>query len=405
MFCRAFGLCHRAIGAFVLLLLLVSGAEIAVRLSDLSVPGGRSRPISSSASPLIVPSWTAYQELRPLAQLSSKGRGDEPAEKIRINSFGLRGDEVVIPKSPNVVRVVCLGDESLLGLNLRQESLLTACLQERLQSTTRLTIEVWNAGVPGGCPLTEYLLLTHRLSALQPDLVVAAVDERDLAEDHAYRRFTRTDAGGTPLACRHPSLGRKPRANQLTAWRTQFRLVDLGLQWAGDTWKRKTEVEDGYDAESLLPDLARLRNDPAAVERMLHPFAGMARWCRGMNTGMCVLNVVPAAGDLPVEAEESAITSALRELAESEQFTVLNVERSSSAAGKLRDANWTAEEHQEFADRLADCVISELPGPWSSPYFRAGPPVSPASHQTPVDPQQRRAAPMWRGPSASMRRP
>lgn len=363
MFCRAFGLCHRAIGAFVLLLLLVSGAEIAVRLNDLRSPGGRSRLVSSSsASPLTVPSWTAYQELRPLAQLSSKGEGSDPAEKIRINSFGLRGDEVAIPKSPNIVRIVCLGDESLLGLALRQDSLFTAHLQERLQSTTRLSVEVWNAGVPGGCPLTEYLLLTHRLSALQPDLVIAAVDERDLAEDHAYRRFTRTDSQGTPLACRHPSLGRKSRANQLTAWRTQFRLIDLGLHWAGDTWRRKTEIEDGYDLESPLPDLARLRNDPAAVERMLHPFADMARWCRGMNTGMCVLNVVPAAGDSPVAPEESSLSSALRELAESEQFTVLKVDRSSAGVGTSRDAIWTAEEHQQFANRLAESVISDLPG-------------------------------------------
>lgn len=400
MFCRAFGLCHRAIGAFILLLLLVSGAEIALRLNELRSPATRSRSASSASSPLTVPSWTAYQELRPLAQLSSTVKDSDSAEKIRINSFGLRGEEVAIPKPPDIVRVVCLGDESLLGLKLQQEFLLTSCLQKRLQQTTRLSVEVWNAGVPGGCPLTEYLLLTHRLSALQPDLVIAAVDARDLAEDHAYRRFTRTDSQGTPLACRHPSLGRKPRADQLTAWRKEFRLVDLGLHWAGDTWRRKTEIDEGSDLENPLPDLVRLQNDPAAVERMLHPLVAMSRWCRGTNTGLCVFNVVPAAGDQTSVGEETSISAAIRELAETEQFTALNVERSPSRPAAL----WTADEHRDFASQVAERIISGIPGPWNSPYFRAEPTIAPASLESAANPNFPKARSAGRNPPSTIRR-
>jgi|GEM_PF-2877016 len=366
MLCRAVGLCHRAVGAFLLLLLLISGAEIALRLRELQTQRSLAPARTSAANSLTIPSWTTYHELRPLATLTVKSQDEQPAGVVRINQLGLRGPDVAVPKPPDVYRVLCLGDESLLGITLPDESLLTSRLQERLQTTTRLQVEVWNAGVPGACPLTESLLVMHRLAALQPDLLIAMVDDSDLSEDHAYRRYTRVDAHGTPLACRHPTLGRKPRGDQLTAWRDEFRLIDLGLRWAGDTWKRKTELDGAFDPEGgALSDIPSLRRDPAALERTAQPLATLARWCRGSASALCVLSVTASP-----PSTDASLASVVQTLADSESFPLVPVTRALPTAGSRRKKFWTADEHREFADRLAERVVTAIPGPWSSPYFR-----------------------------------
>ena len=267
-------LLRRAFGAVLLLSLLLGGAEVAIRVVEVRNRQAISIKKPSPLRMIAVPSWTVRQELRPLASVRVKTSADRPSHAVVINSYGLRGEELEIPKPPDVYRVLCLGDESLLGLRLPEEDLLGSHLERELQDATRLKVEVCLAGVPEACPLTEFLLLTHRLAALQPDLVLVAVNERDVADDLAHRRYARFDARGVPLACRHSSLSRAARTDPLTAWRQQFRLVDLGLEWAGDRWKRETEFDAEFASDRPpFPGGASLADQPAveALSRIARP--------------------------------------------------------------------------------------------------------------------------------------
>jgi hypothetical protein len=378
----AAGLVRRVIGAGLLLLLLVCGAEVFLRLSELRasrrlVP--QHRP--SSLESITVPSWLIHQELKPLASVQVTQAKTATSHVLRVNSFGVRGPEVDVPKPPDVYRVLCLGDEQILAAHLSEEDHLCATLQRQLQQQTRLRVEVLNCGAPGGCPLTEFLLLTHRLAPLQPDLVVVAVQENDLGDDLAYRRCTRNDRSGTPLACRHPSLGRMPKADSLTAWRQEFRLIDVGLRFAGDAWKRKTESRSALDDNGAAVDLSRLRHDRTAIERTLQPLAPLAAWCRNSSVALCVCEIRPAGSQ--AGSSESSFTAAAKELAAAHNFPFVNLAQisipSEPGIGRAR----SAADHREIALQLGTHLIAETPGPWSSPYFRSERnAVLPVSHES-----------------------
>lgn len=400
MFRWAAGILRRATGAILLLLLLIFGAEIGLRLQELRT--ARRGPARSNSLPedaVTVPSWTAYQELRPVTKIAIADRQGAGSYDLRINSYGLRGPEVDVPKPQSVYRVLCLGDELVLGAAIDEQRHFCAQLQEHLQRQTKLQVEVWNAGVPGACPLTEYLLLSHRLSPLQPDLVLVVVQESDLADDQACRRTTRNDRDGVPLSCRHPSLGRPPRTDPLTAWREEFRLIDVGLRSAGCAWKRKTDEDHASGESRQMIDLSRLRQDRAAIERTLQPLVPLAAWCRHSYASLCVCEVRGQTPAMPAGAT-SLFMSTLKDLAAAQRFAFCEFAPTVPEEQSARRRGWSADAHREFADRLGPRIVKEIAGPWSSPYFRA-----PESSVTPASFERRpNATPLMRLNESTPRR-
>lgn len=382
MICCAAACVRRVIGAVLLLLLLVCGAEVILRLSELRA----SRRLTPQRRPsalesITAPSWLIHQELRPLASVQVSQAKTATSHVVRVNSFGIRGPEIDVPKPPDIYRVLCLGDEQILAAHLNEEEHLCATLRQQLQQQTKLRVEVLNCGVPGGCPLTEFLLLTHRLAPLQPDLVVVALHDNDLADDLAYRRCTRNDRDGTPLACRHPTLGRKPKADSLTAWRQEFRLVDVGLRFAGDAWKRKTEFQSSLDESGASADLARLRQDRTVIERTLQPLIPLAAWCRNSHVPLCVCEIRPAG--LQGGAMESWMSIAAKELAEGHNFQFVDLAQISLPSESGLSQRRSAADHHEIALQLGTHLLAETAGPWNSPYFRSERnAVLPASHES-----------------------
>jgi hypothetical protein len=184
--------------AWVLLSIAAGGTELALRLRE-SGAGGETNCLTA-------PCRLAHHRLAPLQQIVVKGPQTGDAVEIAVNSDGLRGAEVAVPKPPGVYRVLCLGDETVLGPCVNEPKTLPARLSARLQPRTGVRLEVLNAGVPGDCPLLMWLRLRHSLLALQPDLVIVHVDMTDPADDRRYRRCTRLGASGSPVACPHPSI-------------------------------------------------------------------------------------------------------------------------------------------------------------------------------------------------------
>jgi lysophospholipase L1-like esterase len=163
-------------------------------------------------------------QLPELETFVSHTTGEGQPVRIRTNSFGLRGDEITIPKPPNRFRILCLGDETTLGPNVAEYDAWPGQLRTHLQSQSTTEIEVLNGGLPGGCPLTAFILLKQRLAALQPDLVLLHVDVSDPTEDRSMRSCVRLDDEGIPVAVIHPSYQMKTSPTKRLC--SEIRLLD-----------------------------------------------------------------------------------------------------------------------------------------------------------------------------------
>ena len=193
--------------AVLALVLLVCATEVALRAYD-SYTGQLSTD-QSDVNVLVRPSWLTHHSLIPLEVRRLPNPDTDAPIDIRVNSFGLRGEEVAMPKPAGVYRIVCLGDESTLAPAMKNSETFCTRLEDLLQNQTPLTVEVLNAGVPEYCPLLSYLQVRHSLLALQPDLMILNFDMSDVADDQRYRRHTDVGAGRIPLACTHPLLQSK----------------------------------------------------------------------------------------------------------------------------------------------------------------------------------------------------
>lgn len=151
-------------------------------------------------------SWFVHHGLQPSRSIRVKNPDTGAEVEVRTNGFGTRGAPVAVPKPPRVYRILCLGDEQVLGADVDESETACARLQAYLQSQAPMQIEVINAGIPGYCPLLSFLQYRHELAALQPDLTLLHVEMGDIADDHAVRRHALMNGGGIPTACPHPDL-------------------------------------------------------------------------------------------------------------------------------------------------------------------------------------------------------
>ena len=185
--------------ALVLLLVGVVLAEIVLQIRSAPPASTVTSRVSSELQPLLAPSATIHHEM---LRLSRQQTGAEST--IITNSLGLRGDEPVQPKPDGLVRIVILGDETILGPRLPVEFTVTARLQEFLTKATAANVEVVNAGVPGYCPLLSWLQYRHQLQQLNPDLIILHFDMTDVSDDAFYRRALKD--GGEHQICVNASL-------------------------------------------------------------------------------------------------------------------------------------------------------------------------------------------------------
>lgn len=284
--------------AVILLGLLLCGAEVGVRVYEVvqGKPVCAVTPAECLTDParLTVPSWLTNLELKPQAFAELKCRDRKTLVELQTNSMGFRGSEVAVPKPADSFRVVVLGDETVFAPETPDEDHFTHRMTEILQERTRLPVEVINAGLPGGCPLTEYLMFKQKLLALQPDLVVMHFDWSDVADDRQLRRRTRSDSRGIPISCPHLSLqGTSRKPHPLDHLRQQFRLVDLGLVAAGNKWKQQISDRNATSRDVATNAYAWLRNEhpesDVAVTQSFRPIADLAQLAQGARFQLVVM--------------------------------------------------------------------------------------------------------------------
>lgn len=117
--------------------------------------------------------------------------GKEFRNTIKYNSLGFRGKEYSQDKRNDTFRIAVLGDSFVEGLQLPDNQLLTAILEEKLNSYSQsLNYEVMNFGVSGYGTDQELLLLTNKVIQYSPDLVILVFTANDIDDVKNNELFT-----------------------------------------------------------------------------------------------------------------------------------------------------------------------------------------------------------------------
>lgn len=221
------------------------------------------RPILSGEpkDDLVAPSWVTHHQLKPSRRIVIKNPDTGELFETQTNSFGLRGPEPAVPKPHDTIRVVVLGDETVLGLEVADEEIFAARLQEHLATAWRRSVEVINAAVPGDCPLIAALRLRHELAALRPDLVICHFDMTDVADDYSLRRLTVLGRGDEPLGCPHPQL-EKPVRGVGEKLGDHFLSARFAQRKLADFWRTNRPEEFTEDIDSPLGKYAWVMDEP-----------------------------------------------------------------------------------------------------------------------------------------------
>ena len=94
-------------------------------------------------------------------------------QETYVNSYGLRGPDFSLEKSPDVFRIAVLGGSSTFGAFNGEEETFPAILQHLLDARAGSgRFEVINAGLPGANPAMLRHLLREEILPLRPDLIL-----------------------------------------------------------------------------------------------------------------------------------------------------------------------------------------------------------------------------------------
>jgi hypothetical protein len=295
---------RRLIVAALVIVAVACVVEVALRWQQTS-RSGEHEALDPSGLPRL-PSRTTRLTLP--AHWSGRLRHAETGEPFpaQINSLALRGPELLMPKPPGTLRILCLGDETTLASGLPDDEAYPGQLAALLRHGATAPLEVVNAGLPGGCPLTETILYRQRLASLLPDVVLVHVDVSDAADDLACRPTLHLDAAGRPVGVVHPTF--EAGASPLAAWEDRLAIAAwlrgrLGEELAGPrpasgydafqqrllAWRvgARSSTADGHPALEPLTHLQELLGDrPVRLVLSTCPDAWQAsEWLRASASG------------------------------------------------------------------------------------------------------------------------
>lgn len=247
------------ITALMVLVVLVCFFEIGLRVYDSHT--GQVTRCELFDTGMLTKSRFCHHELKPLLRLNISAHGNEPDFELRTNSLGLRGDEITMPKPEGTYRIVCLGDERTAGIDVPETETFCQQVQALLQSRSKLTIEVINAGIPDYCPLLSALQFKQKLIAVQPDLVVMNWDMSDVWDDYRFRRYTTMGANNEPLGCSNPLLD-PPRLRERKQVADLFLIPQFCVQHGCQLWARRVLPAPPKEIDSPTGKYAWLQDQP-----------------------------------------------------------------------------------------------------------------------------------------------
>lgn len=102
----------------------------------------------------------------------SPGTGHKFDTEIRVNSQGMRGAELQVPKPDDNFRILFLGDSSVFGQGVTEEKAFPYLLKTILASDSTVEIEIANAAVPGYSSTQCRILFDKHKDSIRPDAIV-----------------------------------------------------------------------------------------------------------------------------------------------------------------------------------------------------------------------------------------
>jgi lysophospholipase L1-like esterase len=114
--------------------------------------------------------------------------------KIQTNADGVFPAATKRDKNPGVLRILMIGDSTVVGMSVPAEKRVNAVL-ERLLRSAGVNAEVINAGVEGYSTDQELLLLLRLLPLYHPDIVILSITQNDFGGNLVRTDFS---AGGLP---------------------------------------------------------------------------------------------------------------------------------------------------------------------------------------------------------------
>jgi lysophospholipase L1-like esterase len=156
-----------------------------------------------------------------------------------INSLGLRGREVTLPRPKDHFRLVVLGDSIAFGWGVDDDDTFCSRLEQMLaDKVPGRKVEVVNTGVSGYDTEQEAALFERFGARLQPDLVLVAFYYNDLFP------YLRPDKGGSPadgatqVVPQDPQAKRVLRMTPTASWLQRtlrqsraFYVAGRGIRW------------------------------------------------------------------------------------------------------------------------------------------------------------------------------
>ena len=143
----------------------------------------------------------------------------EQGVTVTINSLGLRGNEIEVPKPIGVRRIMTTGDSSIFGFGVAESSVFSSVTTQKLGDEVEPII----AAIPGYSTFQTINLLSLRAMQSEPDLLVIG----NLWSDNNFDSFVDKDLLATTIGYQHSLLGQLQR---ILSWSAIYRVADWKMR-------------------------------------------------------------------------------------------------------------------------------------------------------------------------------
>jgi hypothetical protein len=378
--------------AALLLTMMVCAVEVGLRCRRAMAPGANVQSSRDAEHPWVVPSATSYIEMQPGGRFTVPHPDTGQQLMLRLNSHGLRGGEIAIPKPAGVLRILCIGDETTLAAGVEESAAYVSQLQQLLAPQTDQPIEVINAGINQGCPLLALIHLKQRWLALQPDLIILHFDMTDVSDDHRLRPWVTFDDEMHAGHATHPLL-RKSVQQEWQSWEDEFLVVEWGAHTVWDNLSPAQGSSSRVDINNRTGGEAWLRDDPpnwdTYIRHALTPIVEMKSIADGCNCRFMLTTTPrpwqasPNASATPAARHPRGVGlddhyrsrqpfDILTRFAEQEHIPFLDCSpsfvnyASPESLYLVKSPELSELGHQLYAYELAGAVMQMLPGIWTT---------------------------------------
>ncbi|MEC7983873.1 MAG: SUMF1/EgtB/PvdO family nonheme iron enzyme [Myxococcota bacterium] len=198
------------------------------------------------------------------------GVWEEQGVEVRINSLGLRGDEIDIPKPKERRRFMTTGDSSVFGFGVPEEAVFSSVIEKSLQQVAgKNEIEAINGAIPGYSTYQTINLLRLRTWKADPDLLIVG----NLWSDNNFGSFVDKELIATTAGFEQDFVARFHRILTLSAlyrvadWRRRVRAhankigeVGQSIYEGKQTGFRRVDINDYAKNLEILIDSAHDRD-------------------------------------------------------------------------------------------------------------------------------------------------